>query len=167
MIDKPFACCWFYGWKDYVDKPSRVLCTMRNWYENLRYFIKWIKWFFQRGSRGFADCDWWDMHSYLVHIIVPMLKEIKEKGIGYPGYGEASTPEQWNASLDEMIEAFEAAGRVIDDEYYKEVSGDSVEAINNASRKEVRKWFKLSKADQKLFQKKIKIFTKYFFSLWD
>ena len=134
---------------------------------DMPYNIKKIKWFFQRGKRGWADCDWWDMHSYLVQIITPMLKELKENNCGYPGYEEASTPEKWESLLGEMIEGFEAASRVIENDYYKEISGDSIEAITHAPREEILKWSEMASNDQKLFRQKSKIFIKWFFNLWD
>ena len=96
-----------------------------------------------------------------------MLKHLKDNTHGYPGYGEASTPEKWDARLQEMIDGFEAAKRVIEDDYYKEVSGDSIEAISNASHEEIMEWVRRSKADQKLFRRKMKLFTEWFFHLWD
>jgi len=146
---------------------EKIWWPTRRFFLDIPYNIKKIKWFWQRGTRGWADCDCWDMGYYLAKIIVPMLKHLKKNKIGYPGYGKASTSEKWDALLNEMVEAFEAAKRVIDDDYYKEVSGDSIEAIHNATREEIIKWGELSKADQKLFEKKVKIFIKWYFHLWD
>lgn len=169
-MDSPFAYGWFYGWRDYIDDPRRIFCTVRNWYRNFRYSLKWVKWFFQRGSRGWADCDWWSMDYYLVQITIPMLKKLKTDSRGCPCPIDKSYEEcekEWHAKLDEMIEAFEAAKRVLDDDYYKQVSGDSLEAIENATRADIKEWMRLNEADQKLFRKKVKVFIKHFFSLWD
>ena len=167
MINDPF----------YLDRQAyreygfkAILWSVKNWFSNLPYLIKSVKWFFQRGYRGWADCDWWNMNNYLCEIIIPMLKELKENKHGCPsGLDEdfEVAEKRWNEHIDDMIEAFEAAKRVLEDEYYKEVSGDSIEAIRNASGEEINKWWALSKEDQKLFNKKIKIFIKHFFSLWD
>jgi len=140
---------------------------IRRFFLNIPYNLKRLKWFYQRGKRGWADCDWWSMDYYLAGIIIPMLKELKANTISYPGVRDASTPEKWDALLDEMIEGFEAAQRVLEDEYYKEVSGDSIEAIRNATPGEIRKWGELNLADQKLFYKNGKLFIKWFFDLWD
>jgi len=146
---------------------EKVWWPTRRFFKEIPYNIKKIKWFWQRGRRGWADCDCWSVDDYLVSVIVPMLKHLKENTHGYPGYGKASTSQKWEAVIQEMIEAFEAADRVIADEYYIEVSGDSIEAISNAPREEVLKWGELSKADVKLFEKKSKVFIKWFFHLWD
>ena len=134
---------------------------------DLPHHIRRVRWFVQRGKRGWADCDWWNMDRYLSTIILPMLKQLKENQHGYPGYGQASTPEKWDAILDKMIEGFEAANRVIEDDYYKEISGDSIEAITHAPREEMLKWGEASKRDQKVFSENMKLFNKWFFALWD
>jgi len=67
---------------------------------NFPHHIKRIKWFIQRGQRGYADCDWWNMNAYLIRIILPMLREMRSSSIGYPGWGEASTPKKWNNILE-------------------------------------------------------------------
>jgi len=107
-----------------------------------------VKWFYQRGKRGYADCDCWSMDSYLCSIIIPMLRQFGEGG--YPGYGAASTSEKWKKLLGEMVEGFEAARRVIDRDY-----PDGSE------------WLESTNADIKLFQKKSKLFIRWFFHLWD
>ena len=151
-------------------KPTsfeKIWWPTRRFIKDIPWKLKQIKFFIQRGWRGWAECDWWEMHYYLTKITLSMLKELKKNSHGYPGCKNASTSEEWDMRLDEMVEAFEAAKRVSEDEYYKEVSGDSLEAIRDATPKEIRKWGKLNWADQKLFKKKIKVFNDWFFNLWD
>jgi len=50
------------------------------------------------------DYDVWSMDSTLAHIIVPMLKKLKEIQHGHPSN---LTEEEWDEKLDEMIWAFE------------------------------------------------------------
>jgi len=50
------------------------------------------------------DYDVWSMDSTLAHIIVPMLKKLKETQHGHPSN---LTEEEWDEKLDEMIWAFE------------------------------------------------------------
>ena len=184
-MNDPFPYGWWLGIRTYRACGFKaVRWTVQNWFKNLRYSIKTIKWFYQRGSRGWADCDWWNMSYYLASVIIPMLKEIKEKKHGVPcaldeNFEEAE--KKWDIIVDEMIEAFEAAKRIIDDDYYEEVSGDrfddvgsmdfSTESLNkfldSIPHSEVLQWVAMSKADQKIFFKKGKLFIKYFFSLWD
>ena len=108
-----------------------------------------VRRFIQRGRRGYADCDWYDMHSYLCSIILPMLRTMREKHMTYPGYGKASTPEKWEALLDEMIEGWEAAARMIALDYPDGTINESF------------------KADNKIFKTKSKVFSEWFLHLWD
>lgn len=42
---------------------------------------KKIKWFIQRGSRGYADCDIYDLDYWFEKTFIPMLKELKKRKI--------------------------------------------------------------------------------------
>ena len=154
--------------KDYF-KPAymRWFYSPKTFWSNIEASIYWVKHCWQRAFRGWADCDWWNMAAYLVEIIVPMLKQLKEYQHGYPGQGQASTPEKWDAILDKMIDGFEAAKRVNNDEYYKEITGDSLELIKNAPISEIKEWGEASKKDQKIFHDNMRLFNKWFFALWD
>ena len=117
---------------------------------DIPYNLKKIKWFYQRGKRGWADCDWWCMDMYLTSIILPMLKQLRENSIGYPGYSSCKTPEQWDNKLDTMISAFEAADRV----------ANPLEYDNENCLTEIRN-------DMSIFKAKGRVFLNYFFNLWD
>ena len=144
----------FYRW----DKPI----TLRR---NIRYTFMWLKWCCQRAFRGWADCDLWDMDWYLITIILPMLKELRKNSHGYPGYGEASTSEKWDAILDKMIEGFEAGCRITEDAYYMKTNSDIL--TRQPTSEEVKGWIDMSKTDQVIFNNRMKLFSKWFFHLWD
>ena len=78
-----------------------------------------------------------------------MLRTMREKHMTYPGYGKASTPEKWEALLDEMIEGWEAAARMIALDYPDGTINESF------------------KADNKIFKTKSKVFSEWFLHLWD
>lgn len=132
---------------------------------DIPYIILKVKWFLQRGRHGWADCDWWDISGYLIDIIIPMLKELKEKQHGYPGTENADTPEKWDAILNEMILGFEAGKRVSDDEYYLETNADILS--REPTSEEVKMWGEKSREDQKIFHHGMKLFNKWYWSLWD
>lgn len=52
----------------------------------IRHFFKCIKWSRQRIRRGYADCDVWDMYSYLQNLLPDMLQNLKTNRHGSPGY---------------------------------------------------------------------------------
>lgn len=58
-----------------------------------------IYWFFQRGYRGYADCDTWDFDNYLATIIIGGLEQLKK-------YSHSAEPT--SEEFDIMIEGFEA-----------------------------------------------------------
>jgi len=62
----------------------------RTWIDEIKYYgfyIWWnwiidlpreIKWSNQRAAKGYADCDTWNLDSYLAGIIVGAVSELKE-----------------------------------------------------------------------------------------
>lgn len=90
---------------------------------NVRHYLRQLRWYWQRATRGWADCDVWNMSSSLCAIIVPMLQRLKRTK-GTPGAflngddddelvvqrGRAA----WQAALDAMIAGFEAAAALDD-----------------------------------------------------
>ena len=65
-----------------------------------------IKYFIQRGKRGYSDFDLMDMDSYLLDLIFNMLKDFKNKKDGFPSDLDEDI---WNCILDEMINYFKKA----------------------------------------------------------
>lgn len=81
----------------------------------IKHFFKCIKWSKQRTKRGFADCDVWNMYSYLEELMPTMLQHLKDNRMGSPAMlGENYTDEngilqndscheEWDKVLDRMI----------------------------------------------------------------
>ena len=55
----------------------------------LPLWIKEIKWFIQRGKRGYADCDWWNLDSHICKIVIGGIDDIMYQGshVGCIGKG--------------------------------------------------------------------------------
>jgi len=96
--------CWPW-WKDYL---------------NPKTYWKTVKYFCQRGYRGYADCDSWDADSYFEAVMLGVIKHLKENIHGYPcglidGVDDFDSPthdggfEKWKSILDEIIEGLEAS----------------------------------------------------------
>lgn len=124
---------WGYNWYGLFTRPSRFFTEP--------YYR--VKWFIQRGYRGYADCDVWNMNSWLCRVMIPMLEELDRNAHGYP---IGLTPGKWRDILENLGQAFRAAQRVLDPDDF-----------------DVQK----ARADQRYFRKYIKLFGKYFFNLWD
>ncbi len=79
--------------------------------ERINDWIKWhfrfshLKWFIQRGRRGWADCDVWSFDTYLASVIAGGVKHLKEIEHGHPA---DITRERWHEILNDIIFAFEA-----------------------------------------------------------
>ena len=146
---------------------ERIWHPVRRFVTEIPYNLRRIKWFFQRGKRGWADCDTWGVDYHLAKIVPEMLRHLQENAHGYPGYGAASTPGKWYDLLEEMIEGWEAAKRICDDEYVDKVQPNWFENGEKLTKKTFDKCHEMQQEDQKLFEKKMKIFTKWFFHLWD
>jgi hypothetical protein len=81
----------------------------------IKHFCKCIKWSKQRITRGYADCDVWEMFSFLQTLIPDMLQNLKDTRYGSPGYlGENyknedgvlvndTCHEEWDKILERMI----------------------------------------------------------------
>ena len=50
-------------------------------------WIKEIKWFIQRGKRGYAECDWWNLDSYISKVMIDGIEDIMYRGIHVGCYG--------------------------------------------------------------------------------
>ena len=73
----------------------------RNWWENICYFFRTIKWGWQRATRGYSDYDTWDLDVYYSNMMIASLSQFRAEAMGYPGYME--NIEEWHAILDKII----------------------------------------------------------------
>jgi hypothetical protein len=102
-----------------------------------------IKWFIQRGYRGYADCDVWSIDSYLAGWLPLALWDLKKHRLGHPG---GLTNKTWGDKLDRMIDAFKIAQKFHNFEYQTPEEG---------------------RVAMKQFRKDFDVFKNYFFNLWD
>lgn len=100
---RPFCLPW---WKHYL---------------NPKTYINAVKYFIQRGWRGYADCDHWDIDSYMETILLGTVKDLRKYAHGFPAnlvsddatevlnaeYVDGMT--RWHGILDEIIDGLEAS----------------------------------------------------------
>lgn len=86
-------------------------------YINPRTYILTVKYFYQRGTRGYADCDYWDLNTYMEDVLLGVIKDLKLHHHGFPA---TLTEQSWEAVLDEIIIGLEASKtlRDIPDEFF-------------------------------------------------
>ena len=58
----------------------------RNWFDNIKYFFRTIKWGWQRATRGYSDYDTWDLDIFYSRIMIASLSQFRAEERGYPGY---------------------------------------------------------------------------------
>jgi hypothetical protein len=80
---------------------------------DIRYQLRKIKWFIQRGRRGYSDSDVWNLFSYLLEVLVPALEDLQRIKHGCPTVNENEDVEdafkRWTEELQVMIDGFKAA----------------------------------------------------------
>lgn len=130
------------------------ICRM--WYK-LEGIYDEIKWFFQRGKRGYSECDIWGLNDYLVDILIPTLTWLRDNHHGCPpdlwdnDAIEEDPCHKWKKILDEMVKGFKA---------YKEMDAIFCNEDFDIAKK------KLPQLEKK-FRKTMRLFNKWFFHLAD
>jgi hypothetical protein len=113
----------------------------RLWHYRISNIPSDVKYFFQRGTRGYSDRDIWSLDWYLARVISETCKKLAHTTHGYP---PSLTPEEWERILLEISNGFE--------EYLKLQDSDNYD--NTEITKE-----KLNKS--------LELLQKYFTDLWD
>ena len=142
------------------------------WYKlNPKRWFTSIRWFIQRGRRGYADCDWWDLKSHLCSIIVPNLRRMAKEGNGCPSeFWETKTNNEcwkWEEILEQMAQAFEIAEDPDNHLYtrWTEMSGGYDDRASGNLRKEID--FEALENNRRKMIRGLELFAKYFENLWD
>jgi len=124
-----------------------------------------VKWFYQRGSRGWSDRSAWSIDTWLVDNLIPMLERLKNNKHGTPASmfrkkdgvdkdGNSTdeahrlAEQRWDNVLNEIIYGLKCAKKIEDSVYDYE-------------DKELTK--RLTKSSQRSFE----LIGKHLFSLWD
>lgn len=160
------------------------------WWEKIYYPIwrKWdflinipkeIKWFCQRGYRGWADCDIWSLDGYLSSWMPDALRRLGEKKVGCPGdlYDEANKDDEcrkWKEVLEKIARGFEANRENGDLIWFKPNNGKkhcdfktengqivNVDGCEYVEDKELREKLEAETKEG------MELFIKYYGNLWD
>lgn len=122
-----------YNYAHYLYQPHKYFGEL---YDEVRYFI-------QRGQRGFSDRDVWSIDYYMCSWMPQALEQLRRTKHGTP---IGLTPKQWDSKLDRMINAFKIARKIQDFEYIKKEE---------------------YQVALKQFRKDFNVINTYFFNLWD
>ena len=58
------------------------------WHKNIRMFFRSIKYAYQRITKGYADCDTFNLDNYYLNIFTGTLNHLADNHWGYPGNDE-------------------------------------------------------------------------------
>lgn len=138
---------WLYRWQTQIQDwfEENILWRIERIIDIPKDFYREIKYFIQRGRKGYCDRDLWGIDEWLSDILPKAIREFKKHNYGYPGYGEAKTPKQWNKILSEIANGFEAWNKI-----------DKLPLKSKRYRKYLAQ-----------FNKGMKLFHKWYGGLWD
>ena len=156
----------FANWDEENEKwyNKYFVIPFHTFINTIKNFPSEVKWFYQRGSRGWSDRSAWSIDTWLVNNLIPMLERLKKDKHGIPASMyrkkdlfeiEYSTDEadvlaegRWDDVLDEILYGLTCAKKIQDSDYdYKD-------------KKLIKR---LNKSSQRSFE----LIGKYLFSLWD
>lgn len=130
-----------------------------------------IKWFIQRGIRGYSDRDVWEFKFYLSEVITKGLKDLKNQVHGVPCEfaskdGAEIDLEGWKNVLNEIVWVFEVTKKIQNSEWfkwsYKERKKKSLKKFAKKENKHI-----MTSEEIKRYNNGWKLLQKYYFSLWD
>lgn len=127
--------------------------------------IKEIKYFIQRGKRGYAENDLWSFDDYLCDIIPLALRELKKRSSGCSSFlwDEEKTNNEcwkWQEILEEIAQGFEAAKAITRLNYFRFIKREDGYYIYEIDEE------KLKMLTQK-YERGMKLFKDFFLNLWD
>ena len=78
------------------------------WHLNPMILVRKIKWFIQRGRRGYADCDVWRLSDYLCVVMRDSIRQLVEQAHGWP-VNEVlfATFEDWQKTLERVADGLD------------------------------------------------------------
>lgn len=130
---------------------------------------KEIKWFFQRGKRGWADCDTWNFFAYHSKVCKEALVHLKIYKMGYPaqfqesGIEDKDAEKHWNNILEKMICAFEEAEAISNMDTY--MWYPNMRDMTDFSKKHNVKI--QTEEEYKNMIEGFKLFFEHYWNLWD
>lgn len=170
------------GWfRDKYLHVYRFFNQIKNFPNNTYYEIKW---FVQRGVRGYSDRDLWEFDGYLSRVIKEGCIWLRMNQHGVPilcGYEDYEADEkqftnmkiEWAGILWNMIDTFSYAQEILDARLYYQPS-------RKYSKKRAEKYNKIwidwkhkpvpramTKEKCKRYEEGWKLFQQHFFDLWD
>lgn len=128
--------------------------ALLRWWDAFLYIPTNIKHYYQRATRGWADCDTWDLWDYQSRVLPQALRHMAKYKNGCPSdlwdkKKKDNECHKWQEILEKIAKGFEAPIK-LDNLFWSE-----------------KKNKKLEKELQKEFEEGVNLFKKYYRNLWD
>lgn len=143
----------------------------RIWNYHISMIPKEIKWFIQRGKRGWADCDIWSYDNYNARVNRDALTKLKKIQNILPLW-DGTEPEEvaqarWHGIMDDMIFAFDSIAKEGNGEleFWYEGCEESREVFKKKECFKDTIW--QTKEENERMKKGMQLFIEHYFKLWD
>lgn len=147
--------------------------------KDLRYQFRWIKWWYQRAKRGYADCDVWSIDYYLNSFLPRMLRQLKDETHGHPSSVKGF--KTWQGILEKIALGFEASQRLANSDNWVLNEGSEmifmppkegentgeIKFTNEWTPEQIKHFRELDRKDHQIFKHGMELFVKYYMGLWD
>lgn len=167
----------FYKGKIFQSINTKGMKFPHNIKLKFEYLIYDIRSAWQRAKNGYAHSDVWDFSDWFSGNIIHMLQDLIDNQCGYPGCGDADTPEKWDEILRYMKFCFmesreDTCSRQNEiKDYQCDIIKNEDGSITFNTNSQFDKWSKreqeLSEYRQKMLHEGLDLFKKYYYNLWD
>lgn len=94
--------------------PKYPLTSFHNVKITVKMFFHSCKYAYQRVTRGYADCDLWDLDDYYLTLFTNTLNSFADNTISYPGNKQFPSYESWIKYVRELALDFLKANEAND-----------------------------------------------------
>jgi hypothetical protein len=133
-----------------------------------------IKYFYQRGKRGWADCDVWNFYVYNARVCKEAISKLKKIKHGIPhevwneGKKEKQAVKEWNNILDKMIKTFTFLSDENTEQWIEGKDGKHLfKELKDKKPNLYKDSYLMTKEDDKAQKEGFELFQKHYLSLWD
>ena len=124
-----------------------------------------IKWFIQRGKRGYSDKDVWAFDSYIAGMISNGIRTLEDHHHGCPSelWDESRVNNEcwkWEEILEEIAQGFEASQKICDMDYFFAEENEDGLYEHKIDKKRLEQL-------TKKYKRGMELFSEHFMSMWN
>lgn len=132
---------------------------------NLLRPFREIKYFWQRGRRGWADKDCWSFDSYIAGMISGGIRTLKKSHHGCPSeiFDESRKNNEcwrWEEILEEIAQGFDACQKILDMDYFFTEENEDGMYEHKIDKERMEQL-------TKKYNRGMELFSEHFMNLWD